>query len=203
MALQEAINILPFVNSIKDLETWGYKIYTTVNNEHQELAINAINSYKRNKNNAQFALTAVNPNNNKIMAIVGGTDYNKSSLNRALGKETDGRQPGSSIKPYIYYQAMLNYNPEDTVDDSPFCSGNYCPKNYGGNFSGKDTLQNHLARSRNIPAIKIGQTVGIKNVIKTMRSLGITSKLENIPSFPLGSNNLTFVSEKSRVLIFD
>jgi penicillin-binding protein 1A len=196
MVVNEAIDILPDVDSIKDLETKGYKIYSTVNDKHQELAVQSVNNFKSYKNGAQFAFTAIDPSTNKIIAIVGGTDYNKSPLNRALNYGgLEGRQPGSSIKPYIYYQAMLKYTPEHYLVDEPFCirmgqSKFYCPKNYGGDYTGSDTLRNHLARSRNIPAVKLGQSIGVKNVIKTMKSLGITTELENIPSFPLGSNSI-------------
>lgn len=196
MVVNEAIDILPDVKSVEDLKVKGYKIYSTVNNKHQELATQAVDNYKAYKNNAQFALTAIDPNTNKVLAIVGGTDYNKSSLNRALNNGgLKGRQPGSSIKPYIYYQAMLKYTPEHLLNDAPYCvslnwAPRYCPKNYGGDFSGLDTLQNHLAKSRNIPAVKLSLHVGIPKVIKTMKSLGITTNLENIASFALGSNNI-------------
>lgn len=197
MAIQEAIDILPKVDSIEDLQIGGYKIYTTVNKKHQELARNSVDNYKGYKNGAQFAFVAIDPNTNKVIATVGGTDYNKSALNRTLGHSNglEGRQPGSSIKPYVYYEAMKKYNPEDQIDDRPFCmvftwGKPYCPKNYGGDFVGLDSLQNHLAKSRNIPAVILGQDVGINRVIRTMRKLGITTTLENTPSFPLGSNNL-------------
>lgn len=196
MVVNEAIGILKDVDSIEDLNTKGYKIYSTVNNKHQQLAVNSVDNYKGYKNGAQFALTAIDPNTNKVMAIVGGTDYNKSPLNRALDKGgLTGRQPGSSIKPYIYYQAMLDYTPEHQLIDEPYCvtfvwGAPYCPKNYGGDYSGQDSLQNHLAKSRNIPAVKLSLSVGIPNVIRTMKKLGITTPLENIASFALGSNNI-------------
>jgi membrane peptidoglycan carboxypeptidase len=196
MVITEAIKILKDVDSIEDLKIKGYKIYSTVDNRHQQLANNAVDNYKGYKNNAQFALTAINPNNNQIMAVVGGTDYNKSTLNRAIGEGgLAGRQPGSSIKPYIYYQAMLKYTPEHQLVDEPYCvtfiwGDPYCPKNYGGDFNGQDNLQNHLAKSRNIPAVKLSLSVGINNVINTMKSLGISTPLENVASFALGSNSI-------------
>jgi membrane peptidoglycan carboxypeptidase len=196
-AVLEAIKILPDVKSVEDLEIKGYKIYTTIDNRTQQISEQSINGYKDYKNNAQFAFVAIEPSTNKVLAIVGGTDYNKSSLNRALGNSgLSGRQPGSSIKPYVYYEAMKHYNPEDMVIDEAYCvdmgtfNKPYCPKNYGGSFSGAASLKEHLAKSNNIPAVKVGQAVGIKNVIKTMKRLGITTQLDNIPSFPLGSNNL-------------
>ena len=197
MAVNEAINILPDVKNIKDLETKGYKIFTTIDIKHQQIADQTIDNYKGYKNNAQFGFIAIQPSSNKVMAVVGGTDYNKGSLNRTINRGgLIGRQPGSSIKPYIYYEAMKYYEPEDVIVDEAYCismglyAKPYCPKNYGGSFSGPATLKEHLAKSNNIPAVKLGQAVGIRNVIKTMKRLGITTELENIPSFPLGSNNL-------------
>lgn len=197
MAVNEAIDILPDVKNIKDLETKGYKIYTTVDIKHQQLAEQTVNNYKGYKNGAQFGFIAIQPSSNKVMAVVGGTDYNKGPLNRTINSGgLTGRQPGSSIKPYVYYEAMKYYEPESVIVDEAYCMSMglyakpYCPKNYGGSFSGAATLKEHLAKSNNIPAVKLGQAVGIKNVIRTMKRLGITTELENIPSFPLGSNNL-------------
>jgi membrane peptidoglycan carboxypeptidase len=197
MAVNEAIDILPDVKNIKDLETKGYKIYTTVDIKHQQLAEQTVNNYKGYKNGAQFGFIAIQPSSNKVMAVVGGTDYNKGPLNRTINSGgLTGRQPGSSIKPYVYYEAMKYYEPESVIVDEAYCMSMglyakpYCPKNYGGSFSCAATLKEHLAKSNNIPAVKLGQAVGIKNVIRTMKRLGITTELENIPSFPLGSNNL-------------
>lgn len=205
----EAIDILPDVKSIEDLQVKGYKIYTTIDSKTQTISEQSINNYKGYKNNAQFAFVAIEPSTNKVLAIVGGTDYNKSSLNRALGNSgLSGRQPGSSIKPYVYYEAMKYYNPEDMVVDEAYCvnmgafNKPYCPKNYGGSFSGLGSLKEHLAKSNNIPAVKIGQAVGIRNVIRTMKRLGITTQLDNIPSFPLGSNNLILIEHVNAFATF-
>ena len=73
-----------------------------------------------------------------VRAMVGGRDYGESQFNRA----TDAlRQPGSSFKPYVYATALMNgFKPTSIVVDSPVCIGNWCPKNYGGGFSGSMTM---------------------------------------------------------------
>jgi penicillin-binding protein 1A len=191
-AVKELKNTLDL--NAEDIETGGYKIYTTVDKNVQDKAIAAIQNNSGWKGDAQMALVSVDVNNNKIRATVGSKDFDVSPLNRSLDSY---RQPGSSVKPFVYYKLLdLGYDRNYIVDDSSTCIGGgrwskpYCPRNYGGGFSGPDTIENHLIKSRNIPAIKVGQIVGIDRVISTMRDLGFTTKLENIPSFPLGSNDL-------------
>lgn len=193
------------IDSKKELEDkgLGLNIYSTINIKDQELAGRVIKNHSSGKGGAQIASTAINPNSGEIIFSIGGLDYNKSSLNRTMKVGgLKGRQPGSSIKPYVYYTAVGDFEwaPESTIEDAPYCptKGNrwekaYCPRNYGGGFSGIDTLTNHLSRSRNIPAVKLGQYVGIKNVIRNMRALGITTKLDPTASFPLGSNDLYLI----------
>lgn len=207
MAMEEAIKILD-LDSIKDLETGGYKIYSTINKKHQDLAKNTINNYKGSKGGAQFGLAAVDPKTNKILVSVGGTDYNRSPLNRTLKTAgLKGRQPGSSLKLYVYYKAMQFWNPDDLILDEEYCvhmtwEADYCPRNYDGTFSGPISLTNALSSSRNIPAVKLGQNVGIRSVIGVMKDLGITTKLDSVPSFPLGSNDLVVMEHVNAVAAF-
>lgn len=181
--------------SIEDIKTGGYHIYTTVESKTQRKALDTIDKYESWFGSAQLALISVDVKTNKIKATVGSRDYDISPLNRSL---YSFRQPGSAIKPFVYYTAFrYGWTPEHTIDDSEYCIGKttkwskaYCPRNYGGSFSGEGTISTHLNKSRNIPAVKIGQIVGISNVIEDMRKLGFTTKLDNVPSFPLGSNDV-------------
>lgn len=181
--------------TMDDIKTGGYRITTTVKTADQQKALDSIAVYDTWYGSAQMALVSVDVNTHKIVATVGSRDYNTSPLNRSIESY---RQPGSSIKPFVYYTAFAyGWTPEHTINDEEYCIGKttryskaYCPKNYGGSYSGEDTIRNHLKKSRNIPAVKIGQIVGIGNVIKNMKKLGFTTKLEPYPSFPLGSNDL-------------
>ena len=209
LAIQEAIKLIPNITSIKDLKIGGYKIYSTISKKQQDIVKDIFNKYKKGKDGAEIALVGIDPKTNKVIVSVGGLDYNKSKLNRTTDiGGLKGRQSGSSIKPYVYYTALkLGWKPNDKIVDEAICINMrwerpYCPKNYGSTYSGLDTLTNHLAKSRNIPAVKLGLYVGNKTVIKTMKELGITTRLSNVPSFPLGSNNLIPIEHANALAAF-
>ena len=159
----------------------------TVQDAHQELLNRGLRS-------AQLAIVAVDPRTHFVKAIVGSVDYDKSQFNRALRSR---RQPGSSFKPFVYYTAFASgkYTPSSTIKDTPvkYRDGNdyYRPKNYGGGFAGEMSLRKALMQSRNIPAVKLGQAVGLDNVIDVARQLGIESPLQPVVSLPLGSVGVT------------
>lgn len=142
----------------------------------------------------QMALVAVDPRTHFVKAMVGGVDYSKSQYNRATQAL---RQPGSAFKPFVYYAAFAsgNYAPDSTVMDTPVSypdgDGYYTPQNYDGGFYGAMSVRQALAQSRNIPAIRLGQEVGINRVIEVCRTLGIKSPMEPVTSLPLGAVDLT------------
>lgn len=142
----------------------------------------------------QMALVAVDPRTQFVKAMVGGVDYKTSQYNRAIQAL---RQPGSAFKPFVYYAAFAggNFAPDSTIMDSPVSypdgDGYYTPQNYDGGFYGAMSLRQALAQSRNIPAIRLGQDVGINRVIEVCRTLGIKSPMEPVTSLPLGSVDLT------------
>ncbi|HEY9646401.1 MAG TPA: penicillin-binding transpeptidase domain-containing protein, partial [Chroococcidiopsis sp.] len=142
----------------------------------------------------QMALVAIDPRTHFVKAMVGGVDYASSQYNRALQSL---RQPGSAFKPFVYYAAFASgkFTPESMIDDSPVSYPDgyetYVPQNYDGRFYGPMTIRRALEQSRNIPAVRIGQTVGINQVIEVCRVLGITSPMEPVTSLPLGAVDLT------------
>lgn len=142
----------------------------------------------------QIALVAVDPRTHFVKAMVGGADYKQSQYNRAVQAL---RQPGSAFKPFVYYTAFATgkYDPGSTVMDTPVSypdgDGYYNPQNYDGSFSGAISIRQALSVSRNIPAIRLGQEVGINRVIEVARTLGIKSPMEPVISLPLGSVDLT------------
>ena len=193
------------INSKKELEDagLGLKIYSTIDLNSQRIAGEVVEKRDNVIGNAQMAVMGINPTTGATIFSIGGRDYNNSPLNRAMKEGgLQGRQPGSSMKTYVYATAMndFNWTPDSTINDAPFCpvkatrwNKAYCPKNYDNSFEGINTVKNYLAKSRNIPAVKLGLYVGNSNVIRNMRKLGITTKLDPVPSFPLGSNDLYLV----------
>ncbi|MBD2021551.1 penicillin-binding protein, partial [Leptolyngbya sp. FACHB-36] len=107
------------------------------------------------------------------------------------------RQPGSAFKPFVYYTAFATgrYGPDSTVSDSPVSYPDgyeyYSPQNYDGSFSGAISVRNALEVSRNVPAVRIGQDIGLNKVIDVCRTLGIRSPIEPVVSLPLGAVDLT------------
>jgi penicillin-binding protein 1A len=177
----------------------GMRIQTTVDVNFQRMAEEVVrNNLQRIQWSGvyadQMALAAVDPRTHFVKAMVGGVDYKQSQYNRATQAF---RQPGSAFKPFVYYAAFASgrWAPDATISDSPVSypdgDGYYTPQNYDGGFSGAMSIRTALAQSRNIPAIRLGQDVGINRVIEICRTLGIKSPMEPVVSLPLGSVDLT------------
>jgi penicillin-binding protein 1A len=181
----------------------GMRVQTTIDLKMQRIAEETVKTWHErlyyqglfyDREEGQIALAAVDPRTHFVKAMVGGVDYEKSQFNRAIQAR---RQPGSSFKPFVYYAAFASgkYTPDSVVYDSPVGyrdgDGYYYPQNYGGGFSGAVSIRRALEASMNIPAIKLGQEVGLNKVIEICRVLGIRSPMEPVVSLPLGAVDLT------------
>ncbi|MBD1811533.1 penicillin-binding protein [Microcoleus vaginatus DQ-U2] len=181
----------------------GMRVQTTIDLKMQRIAEETVKAWHNrlyyqglfyDREEGQIALAAVDPRTHFVKAMVGGVDYEKSQFNRAIQAR---RQPGSSFKPFIYYAAFASgkYGPDSVVYDSPVGyrdgDGYYYPQNYGGGFSGAVSIRRALEVSLNIPAVKLGQEVGLNKVIEICRVLGIRSPMEPVISLPLGAVDLT------------
>jgi len=149
---------------------------------------------------AQGSLMAMDNATGDVLAMVGGRDFNLSQFNRATQAE---RQTGSSFKPYVYTAAIEEgATPEEKILDAPTSFGSYTPHNYEGNYLGNITLLKAFADSRNIPALKLADHVGIRKVIDVAHRFGITS---NIPAFlpvALGSIEVTLEEQMAAYAAF-
>jgi penicillin-binding protein 1A len=130
----------------------------------------------------QASMIAVDNSDGEVLAMVGGRDFAKSQFNRATQSL---RETGSSFKPYVYTTAVeAGAKPTDIIVDGPVSfytpNGPYTPHNYEGDYKGAMTLLNAFAESRNIPALKLADKVGIRKVIETAHRFGVTS---NIPAY--------------------
>jgi membrane peptidoglycan carboxypeptidase len=180
----------------------GLRVQTTIDLKLQRLAEQAIKKGHQDLQNygtnaSQIALVSVDPKSGFVKALVGGAgSFEQNQFNRAVQAR---RQIGSTFKPFVFYSAFAtgNYNPDSIVNDSPvsYPDGNemYSPRNYDNTFMGGITIRQAVAISRNIPAISLGQSVGIKRVIADCRKMGIMSPLSPVVSLPLGSADLTLI----------
>lgn len=153
---------------------------------------------------AQGALVAIDNATGDIKAMVGGRDFNLSKFNRATQAL---RQVGSSFKPYVY-TAVIDQggSPDETIMDAPITfetpSGPYIPHNYDDKFEGLITLRRALAQSRNIPALKLADRIGIRTVIDYAHRFGVTSTLPPYLPVALGSAEITLMEQTSAFSVF-
>jgi penicillin-binding protein 1A len=153
----------------------------------------------------QGALVAIDNATGEIKAMVGGRDFNLSKFNRSTQAL---RQVGSSFKPYVYTAAIdRGATPDDTILDAPVTfpmpSGPpYEPHNYDEKFEGTITLRRALAQSRNIPALKLADSIGIKTVIDYAHRFGITSNIPPYLPVALGAVEVTPMEQTSAYSVF-
>jgi penicillin-binding protein 1A len=178
----------------------GLRVQTTIDLKMQRIAEEVANQGHRELVDRgayadQLSLVAVDPRTGFVKALVGGIGpYQKNQFNRAVQAR---RQLGSSFKPFVYYSAFAtrDFAPDSTIQDTPvtYSDGDepYAPRNYDNTFMGPISIRQAVAVSRNIPAIRLGQYVGIKKVIEDCRKMGITSPLAPVVSLPLGAADVT------------
>ena len=150
----------------------------------------ALRTEGRRVNASQGALVAMR-RDGAIVAMVGGVDYGASQFNRVTQAL---RQPGSAFKLFAYLPALRDgYSPDSRVSEEPITIDGWTPKNFDGR-SGRDlTLRDAFALSSNIAAVRLEQRVGRRAIIRTARSLGVTSPLKDDPTLVLGSSEITLL----------
>lgn len=116
----------------------------------------------------QAALIALSPRSGEVLAMVGGESFETmNQLNRTVQMR---RQTGSAIKPFIYAKALSQHliHPATLIDDTPYVVGSganaWAPENINGGFEGPMPARDALAKSRNIPAIRVGKLLGRESV---------------------------------------
>jgi penicillin-binding protein 1A len=152
----------------------------------------------------QAAMVAIDNPTGEIKAMVGGYSFEDSKFNRATQAF---RQVGSSFKVYVYADALeKGSTPFDTILDAPFTtiSGGqpYSPKNYDEKFEGTITLRRALAGSRNVPAVKLAEKIGISSVVDVTRRFGITTSLPPYLPLALGAADMKLLEHVSAFTVF-
>jgi penicillin-binding protein 1A len=148
----------------------------------------------------QGALLAMDNSSGDVLAMVGGRDFNLSQFNRATQAQ---RQTGSSFKPYVYTAAVEEgATPNEEIMDEPVSFGSYTPHNYEGDYLGRISLLKAFADSRNIPALKLAERVGMHKVIDVAHRFGISA---NIPAYlpvALGAVEVTLKEQVAAYAVF-
>lgn len=171
----------------------GLRVITTLDWELQKEAERIVaekgasNVERFNANNA--GMVATDPKTGDVLVMVGSRDYFSEEIDGNYNVALAERQPGSSIKPFIYAAAFAKgYLPDTVVFDvrtqfSPQCppdstsseSPCYSPNNYNNKFIGPVSLRNALAQSLNIPAVKTLYLAGLRDSLKLAGDMGITT----------------------------
>ncbi len=152
----------------------------------------------------QAAMLAIDNSTGEIKAMVGGYSFEDSKFNRATQAY---RQAGSSFKIYVYADAIeKGSSPFDTIVDTPFTaiSGGqpYSPRNYDEKFEGTITLRRALAGSRNVPAVKLAEKIGINSVVDMTKRFGITTPLPPYLPLALGAADMKLIEHVSAFTVF-
>lgn len=178
------------------IETGGLKIYTNLDKKAQIIMENSINEYI-DDDKLEVASIMVKPSSGKIIALVGGKDYGKSQFNRATKAK---RQVGSTLKPFLYYNALENgFTPSTTFtsEQTTFAFAEektYSPHNFDEKYAnGPISMATALAYSDNIYAVKTHLFLGEDSLVDTAKRVGIKTKLSPIPSLALGTNEINLL----------
>lgn len=172
----------------------GLKVTTTLDADLEVNAESIVNKYalenvkKFGATNA--SLVAIDPLTGQILAMVGSRNFFDKEIDGQYNTATALRQPGSTMKPFVYSLALMNgytrdtvvfdvptqfstaCNPSDINNDTPPC---YAPSNNDNKFRGPMTFKTALAQSINIPAVKVLYLVGIQNAINLAKLFGLST----------------------------
>ena len=152
------------------------------------------------------AILAIDNKTGQIKAMVGGWSFARSKFNRAVQAY---RQIGSTFKPILYTAAIdRGFTPTSLLIDTPVSySGNgsgqiYAPINYDHKFEGPVTLRHALEESRNVPAIKMMDTLGPKNVLEYAKRFGFAEDFPPYLPIALGAGDATLLEVTSAYTVF-
>lgn len=183
-----------FVMYVKDLlvskyglftvERGGLQVTTSLDLKKQKLAEEIVSDeVEKNKGLGigNGAALVTNPKNGDILAMVGSKNYFNLTEDGNVNLTTSLRQPGSTIKLVTYALALSSgFTEASILDDTPLTiqpegGEAYTPVNYDGKFHGKVPLRLAFANSFNIPAVRLAQKLGVKEIVKMGQDMGISS----------------------------
>ncbi len=174
----------------------GLKVYTTVDLDitriAEEEARNQVARLQEDgKDVSNAAVVVMRARTGEILAMVGSIDYWNEEIDGNVNVAVAPRQPGSSFKPFSYVTAFhQGHTAAEMVMDVHTCFDDYpnppyCPEDYDRKYHGPQSFRTALARSYNIPAVKVLDMVGVGNVIRTAHAMGINTLNQDLDYYGL------------------
>lgn len=197
-----------------DFQADNYRVYTTLDMDLQREAAEAVRAgleeiddrclglgRTREKGwpEVQVAMVVLDPHTGAVKALIGGRSYAGSQLNRAVAK----RPPGSVFKPFVYAAALntaveggpLVMTTLTEIADEPttfwYDDKPYEPAGYKHRYYGTVTLRRALAKSLNVPTVKVAEMAGYDSVVDMARRAGLNLNIMPTPAVALGSYEVT------------
>ncbi len=157
----------------------GFRVTTTLDTALQKSANEAVDnqiSFIQQNGGSNASVVAIDPLTGDIRALVGSADYNNTDFGK-VNMATTARQPGSSIKPLYYTEAMQRgvITPATILKDQPTDFGGYRPLNADKRFRGDISVRNAISQSLNIPSVEVMQKLGVKNSVEALKKLGLST----------------------------
>jgi penicillin-binding protein 1B len=208
-----------------DFQNSTYRVYTTLDLNLQRAATEAVRIGMQEVDRrlarrrwpkgvtppqAQCALVAIDPDTGGIKALIGGRDYGASQLDRAQAK----RQPGSAFKPFVYAAALNTaltgatqvITPVTRILDEPttfwFDNKPYSPENFKKEYYGEVSLRQALAKSLNVPTVKVAEMVGYDTVEALAKRAGMNLDIQATPAIALGAYEVTPIEVADSYTVF-
>lgn len=175
----------------------GSSIYTTYDAAIQKKVESSFKEFIKPIPNLQASVIVLDSQSGEVMSMIGGREHGQLLFNRAT---TAKRQVGSTIKPILYYSALVNgFTPSTKLKSEPteftFEDGaKYSPKNNGNLYANESiTLAKAIAVSDNIYAVKTQQAIGTDQFIKTQNLFHLPKPTREVPSLSLGTQEATLL----------
>ena len=188
------------------LDTGGLKIYTAFDLEAQTILEDKVNKNLSNNNELQANAIMMNPNDGRMIALLGGRDYSLSQYNRATSSY---RQIGSVMKPILYYSALENGFTSSTCFTSEETTFTFSNQQYYSHHNASNVYGNKpislaaaIAYSDNIYAVKTLLFLGEDSLVNMARRIGITSNMQEVPSLALGTSEMNIIELTSAYSVF-
>lgn len=183
-----------------DLTGDGLRIFTSLDPiiqiKAEKALADTLQKLGKRADNLESAMVMTNPTTGELLGLIGSRDRNYVGFNRAI----DAVRPiGSQIKPSIYLTALQQpsqYTLTTMISDEPFIvqqkgSKDWQPQNYDRKFHGDILLYQGLVYSYNVSTVRLGMDVGVANVLKTIKRLGVEREFQAYPAILLGSASMS------------